>query len=265
MSKSVLLIPHYNNPEGLNRSLASIEASEKIDVLIVDDGSRKALIDENVINNAFKAKGTVKYIYLEVNKGIEHALNTGLEYIVAKGYEYVARLDSDDVCIGKRFEIQESFLDTHQDIALVGSNVIAVSPEGKFLFNIIMPQNSDDIRNKMFLNSMFMHPSVMFRTAIVKEEGFYPLNYPAAEDYAYFFKISQKYKTANIQQFLINYEINPSGISITKRKQQVTSRLKVIRDNFHLGFYPVYGLVRNTIIYLIPQKLITFIKKIKRS
>jgi glycosyltransferase involved in cell wall biosynthesis len=261
MNRTILLIPHYNNPEGLNRSLASIDVSENIDVIIVDDGSRKALINEKALNTSFRASGTIKYIYLAENQGIERALNAGLDYILSKEYEYIARLDSDDECIGNRFKIQESFLDIHQDIVLVGSNAIAVSPEGEFLFNIIKPEHSEDIRNKMFLNSMFMHPSVMYRSGIVKSEGYYPLNYPSAEDYAYFFRIAKKYNTANIQQFLIRYEINPAGISISRRKEQVASRIRVIRDNFKFGIYPVYGLIRNYILYLIPQKLITFIKK----
>jgi glycosyltransferase involved in cell wall biosynthesis len=261
MNRTALLIPHYNNPEGLRRSLASIDASENIDVVIVDDGSRRAAIDENALNDAFRAAGTIKCMYLKENRGIEHALNTGLEYIVSKGYEYIARLDSDDECIGNRFKIQESFLDSHQDIVLVGSNVIAVSPEGSPLYNIVMPENSDDIRNKMFLNSMFMHPSVMYRSDIVKTEGYYPLNYKSAEDYAYFFRIAKKYKTANIQQFLVRYEINPSGISVSRRKQQVASRIRVILDNFYFGFYPIYGLLRNVLLYIIPNSFIMYLKK----
>lgn len=265
MNNVVLLIPHYNNPEGLKRSLASIEASEEIDILIVDDGSTKCVINEVDTTAFFKACGTVKYIYLEHNKGIEHALNTGLRFIVDAGqYIYIARMDSDDSCIGRRFSIQKHFLDQNENIMLVGSNVIAVSPGGDFLYNIILPKDSHSIKKKMFLNSMFMHPSVMFRAEIIQTVGYYPLQYDAAEDYAYFFKIVNKYETANIQEFLLHYEINPKGISVSKRKQQVASRIKIIRENFYFGFYPIYGLLRNLVLYVMPQKVLLFIKKRKR-
>jgi hypothetical protein len=124
-----------------------------------------------------------------------------------------------------------------------------------------MPAESKEIRNKMFLNSMFMHPSVMFRRDVIKNIGYYPVNYKAAEDYAYFFRIVKKYETANIQEFLLRYEINPHGISVSKRKQQVASRIRVILDNFYFGCYPIYGLIRNCIIYFTPDRLITFLKK----
>lgn len=265
MNNVVLLIPHYNNPEGLKRSLASIDASEEIDILVVDDGSNECVINEAETTASFKAFGIVRYIYLENNKGIEHALNTGLKFIVdARQYIYIARMDSDDSCIGRRFSIQKQFLEQNATIMLVGSNVIAVSPNGDFLYNIILPKESRSIKKKMFLNSMFMHPSVMFRAEVIQTIGYYPLHYDAAEDYAYFFKIVNKYETANIQEFLLHYEINPKGISVSKRKQQVASRIKVILDNFYFGFYPIYGLLRSLVLYVMPQNLIAALKKIKR-
>lgn len=262
MNDIVVLIPHYNNPEGLQRALASIDSSEEVDILIVDDGSQEAKIDEDKIDASFTAKGIIKYIYLEHNQGIEAALNAGLDYVqLHNEYNYVGRLDSDDSCIGKRFRIQKDFLNENPNIMLVGSNVIAVSPDGDFLYNIKMPAESKEIRNKMFLNSMFMHPSVMFRRDVIKNIGYYPVNYKAAEDYAYFFRIVKKYETANIQEFLLRYEINPHGISVSKRKQQVANRIKIILDNFYFGFYPIYGLIRNCIIYCTPDRLILFLKK----
>ena len=264
MNRTALLIPHYNNPEGLQRSLASIDSTENIDVLIVDDGSRKALLNEDVINAAFKANGTITYIYLEENRGIEHALNTGLDYITKQNvYLYVARLDCGDYCLGKRFELQQLFLEKNPDIKMVGSNVIAVNMEGSFLFEIKMPEKTESIKNKMFFNAMFIHPTVMFCTDILSQTGFYPTNRKSAEDYAFFFNISNKFRTANLQEFLVKIEINPSGISVSRRRQQVGSRIKVILDNFHFGFYPVYGLIRNCLLYIIPNSLIMFLKRMK--
>lgn len=264
MNKAVLLIPHYNNPEGLSRSLASIDASEKIDVVIVDDGSKSKIIDETIVNKSFTANGSVKYIYMPQNSGIEHALNAGLDYIQNLGnYKYIARLDTGDFCVGKRFTLQQEFLEKNPDIKLLGTNTIAVDTHGKILFRLTMPATTNEIRKKMFVNCMFIHPTVMFRADILPHTGYYPIDRKSAEDYAFFFKIVNKFETANLQDFLVKIEINPSGISLTQRKQQVASRLRVICDNFHFGFYPVYGLIRNTIIYFTPNSLIMFLKKKK--
>ena len=48
MNKVVLLIPYYNNSEGLLKSLRSIDQNEELDVMIVDDGSVNKF-DEGII------------------------------------------------------------------------------------------------------------------------------------------------------------------------------------------------------------------------
>jgi hypothetical protein len=115
----------------------------------------------------------------------------------------------------------------------------------------------------MFTNAMFLHPTVMFAEEIIAMVGKYPTNYKAAEDYAFFFKIVKEFKTANLPEFLLQYEINPSGISFSKRKVQVWSRIRVIKANFYFGFWPVYGIIRNLILYILPHSIIQKIKRFK--
>ncbi|MES2487345.1 MAG: glycosyltransferase [Bacteroidota bacterium] len=260
MNKTALLIPHYNNPEGLIASLNSIHPEEHIDVVIVDDGSA-IKFDENAINTAFKAQGNIRFIYLPQNKGIEHAMNTGAKQIVKDGYTYMARLDCGDTCIGKRFYIQETYMESHPDVKLVGSNVIAVDMQGNFLYNIKMPSDYSSIKKRMYLNAMFIHPTVMFNAQAVHEAGYYSYNYKSAEDYALFFSIVNKYQAVNVDEFLVKIEINPGGISLSRRKQQVASRIKVILHHFYFGFYPIYGLLRNAALYVMPLGIIQFLKR----
>lgn len=262
MNKTILLIPHYNNPLGLMKSLSSINSIENIDVLVVDDGSNNKPFDEGMVNNSFNANGSVFYIYSKVNQGIEFALNSGLEFIIKKNqYQFIARLDCGDVCLGNRFQIQEVFLINNPKIKLIGSNSIAVDPFGKFLYKTIYPQKHKEIQKKMFVNSMFLHPTVMFAIDVLPVIGRYPLNYKSAEDYAFFFKFVQVYETGNLQDFLVQYEINQTGISFSKRTEQVSSRIRVIWDNYYFGFWPIYGLLRNYLILIIPYSIIQNIKK----
>lgn len=265
MNKVALLIPHYNNPEGLINSLESIDSTEKIDVFIIDDGSIKNKINEKLIKNSFNAKGEIYFHYLNRNQGIENALNQGLKLILLnKQYKYVARLDCGDLCIGQRFEIQKEFMENNPDIKLLGSNAIAVDTNYNFLYNTFFPEKHKNIQKKMYLNAMFLHPTVMISTDIIPKIGLYPTNYKAAEDYAYFFKIVKNFKTANIQEFLIKYEITHDGISISKRKIQVKNRMRIIIKYFYFGFWPIYGLIRNFILLIIPYSIILKIKKTKK-
>lgn len=262
MSNVALLIPHYNNPEGLIKSLESIHPEERLDVYIVDDGSTRAKIDESQTRQAFRASGQVFFKYLSENVGIENVLNQGLDWVISKNnYCFIARLDCGDICLGKRFEIQEKFLTDHPEVMLVSSNIICIDTEGNFLYHLHFPEKSEEIRKKMYINSMFSHPCAMFPAKVVDLVGKYPTAYKAAEDYAFFFKIVAQYPTANIQQYLLKYEINPNGISHTKRKSQVMGRIKVILAHFYFGFWPIYGLLRSLVLYVLPHRLIQGIKK----
>jgi glycosyltransferase involved in cell wall biosynthesis len=263
MNRVIVLIPHYNNIEGLVKSISSIGNEENIDVLIVDDGSIDK-IEEDKIYHSFKANGVVFIDYLEVNKGIEHALNRGLKIILEKGYEFTARLDCGDTCVFNRFKTQEVFLETHKEIVLVGSDVNFTDKKGKVLYNLKTPKNDADIKKKMYINAMHIHPTIMFRNEILKTIGLYPVTYKAAEDFAFFFKIIQKYKVANINSNLVNCELNPNGISSVQRKVQAKNRIKIILKYFYFGIYPIYGLIRSIVLYVLPLRLLIFLKRVMK-
>lgn len=263
MNKVVLLIPYYNNSEGLLKSLSSIDPNEELDILIVDDGSVNKF-DESIIFSNFKAKGIIIFEYLESNKGIETALNSGLKIIIEKNYKYVARLDCGDICLGKRFAVQEAFLEENPEIKIVGSNVLAVDINDNFLYSINLPLIDKDIKNKMYFNSMLIHPAILFAAEILPTIGLYPLNHQSVEDYAFFFSISKKYKMANIEQYLTQIEINENGISVQKRKQQVKGRIRIIKENFYCGFYPIYGLIRNYMLLYLSHSFVLFLKKSRK-
>ena len=258
-----VLIPHYNNPSGLELSMGSIGETEKVDVVIVDDGSVKHKVDEAKTRAAFKASGEVFFLYLEQNLGVDYALNFGLDFILEKKYKYTARLDAGDICVKDRYAIQQKFLEDNPNIKLVGTNVIATDTQGNFVYNIIKPETHKKIKRMMYLNSTFIHPSVMFDNEIIKTVGKYPLNYTSAEDYGFFFKIVQHFETRNLQELLLIYEINPNGVSLSKRDEQIRSRLRLIKDNFYFGFFPIYGLFRNIILYYVPNNLTQEVKKLK--
>lgn len=261
MSSIILLIPHFNNIEGLHRSLKSIDESEAIDVLIVDDGSKQS-IDIHKLKQNHTHINDIFLIHLKENRGIETALNTGLNWIKSKNYEYIARLDAGDTCQSNRFKIQKQYLHEHPNVYLIGTWVNFVDMDDNTLFTLKVPTTHQEIKHKMFFNNMFIHPSVMFRSCVINNIGLYPHDYPALEDHAYFFDIVKQYQTANIPKALINYEMNPESISNMKRKIQVKSRIKLIKKHFYFGFYPIVGLIRSYILFFFPRDILTKLKQI---
>ncbi|GAB7127351.1 glycosyltransferase [Silvimonas sp. JCM 19000] len=227
MNRIALLIPHYNNPQGLVESLASVGVTEPVDAWVVDDGSTRARIDEAACHAAWRAQGTLNFVYLPHNQGIEHALNTGLQGILAADYQYVARLDVADLNLPDRCARQAAFLDAHPEVYLLGSAVVFFDASGD-RFTLQQPQTHAQIVRQMHIDNAFTHPAVMFRVAGIRALGLYPTNYPAAEDFAYFWKFVARYQTANLPEVLVRTEYTTAGISLSKRRRQQWSRFRLL-------------------------------------
>ena len=259
-SNIAVLIPHYNNPIDLEKTILSIVELIPIDVFIVDDGSYQKP-NQTKLKEIFTL-GEIEFIELQQNQGIENALNVGLKEIKKKDYKYIGRLDCGDFCKPNRFIKQIEYLNNNEDIYLLGTWVNILNEKGNLLYVLEHPVTYNELKKKMYLNSMFVHPSVVFRTSIVDSVGYYPTNFKAAEDYAYFFNIIKKYKSENLPEILLDYIVDENSISSTKRKLQVKSRIRIILKHFYLGYYPIIGLFRSIILYFVSRDLSNKIKKL---
>ena len=258
-SKLIITIPHYNNPKGLLKSVLSINETISIDIIIVDDGSRHQ-INEKELKDKYK-NGEIFFKYLSSNQGVGVAANTCLQFAQKSKYEFIARLDAGDICYKNKFIKQITYLQKHPEIKLLGTWARVVDLEGNNLYNLKHPVQYDIIKQKMYFNSMFLNPSVMFYAKILKDVGNYPLKYKdAAQDYAFFFKVIKKYKAENYPEILLDYVITNDSISNYRRKLQVFNRIRIIIDNFYFGFTPVYAIARNLMLLMIPVNILTFMK-----
>ncbi|KAF0814543.1 UDP-Gal:alpha-D-GlcNAc-diphosphoundecaprenol beta-1,3-galactosyltransferase [Andreprevotia sp. IGB-42] len=261
MNRTALLIPHYNNPVGVNTSLASIGVDEAVDVYVVDDGSTRTPLDEAAARAAFRAQGTLHLLYLPQNRGIEHALNTGLQAIVDAGYDYCARLDCDDRVAADRFARQQAYMDTHPQVALLGSAVTFFDASGD-RFTLHQPQSHAEIVRQMHDDNAFTHPAVMFRVAAVQEIGLYPVDTPAAEDFAYFWHFVARYQTANLPDVLTWSEYNDSGISLSRRRRQQWSRFKVLARHFDWAPRSLLMLAKPLVWQVLPFGVVRAVRQV---
>lgn len=259
----IVLMSHYNDNERLIKCLSSFKEEILVDILIVDDGS-KIKPDEDELQKYFKV-GKVNVVQMKQNSGCGKARNHGLDIIFKLNYKYVGTMDSDDLNKENRFTKQYNYLEEHTDVKLLGSWCECIDERGNYLFTQKYPVSYSNIKNRMFLNSMVAHPTMLFHKSILETIGFFSEKYQIAEDYAFVFKASKHFKIENYPESLIYYTINDKGYSAIFRKRQVKDRLRIIRDNFHFGFYPIYGILRNIPLLFIPRNLLTSIKKINGS
>lgn len=98
------------------------------------------------------------------NRGLAVVLNDLLDICFAEGYEYVARMDADDISMTDRFDKQMAYLQTHQEIDVVGGAIDEIDENGdKRGKLIIYPETSEECRAFFSKRNPHAHPAVLFR------------------------------------------------------------------------------------------------------
>jgi glycosyltransferase involved in cell wall biosynthesis len=257
-----VLIPCYNNFDGLIDSIKSINYTEnKYVVIVADDGSKETVSAER-IQQKLSAFVNFKIVRSEVNCGITKALNLGLEFIYANySPKFIARLDCGDICSPQRFYKQVTFFENHPDIHLTGTWCYFKNNQTGESYKYSTPTQHSQIKREMHFRNVFIHPTVMWRVTGTSKLK-YPEKYPCAEDYGLFYDMISKRKSAIIDEFLVTCEINHQGISILNRSTQLKSRLKVVSFYGRNRLLYLLGAAKLSFLMIIPHQFIFLTKKI---
>jgi GT2 family glycosyltransferase len=252
----ILLIPYYNDFEGLINSIKSVNyPRQKFEILIVDDGSKEPLSLAD-LQNLFPEKD-IKVINLSLNVGIAKALNSGLREILNRtDYKYIARLDCGDTCDIERFTKQVEFMNTHEDIGLLGSWCTFTEKGSGKSYVYKTKLTHDEIIKEMHFKCSFIHPTVMFRREVLKKIGLYPENFPHTEDYAYFWRILSLYKGSILPKNMVNITADKKTVSYTNRNEQFLWRKRIVEEMGTNKLYKALGLIYLSILSLVPANLI---------
>jgi glycosyltransferase involved in cell wall biosynthesis len=200
-------------------------------------------------------RDNLKILRLDRNQGITAALNHGLAHIIDAGYEYVARMDCGDVCDSRRIELQELHMDRNPDCDLLGAFADIVNEQGQHLFYEGTVGGHEAIGRKLCDNAAFKHPTFFIRTSFVEKFGDYSPDYKCAEDYELLWRAFTSGKVDCLDDVLIVYEKDDAGLSISNRRAQLTSRLRIQLRYFDPANYRSYaGALRTIIALLTPAR-----------
>jgi glycosyltransferase involved in cell wall biosynthesis len=256
-----LLIPCYNNQAGLEKSLQSVKYKPgNLLVVIVDDGSDIPVTIDPLFRGG--QEWPVQLIRLPENRGITVALNAGLAWIFEHlSCNYIARLDCGDYCHPDRFYEQVAYLQQRPDVDLVGSWCYFENPATGERYRYTTPVCHKAIKRAMHFRNVFIHPTVLLRAGLFQKVGYYPTDYPCAEDYALFWKIIKHTETHIIGKFLLICEYNEQGISLKNRGKQLESRMRIVNTFGANLIFKYINALKMKILMKIPYSAILFIKK----
>src|SRR5579872_6896113 len=163
-----VVMPTYNGERFLRPAIESIlnQTFPNFELIIIDDGST-----DNTPHILSEFKDTrLTVLTNQQNLGIAVATNRGLA--AARG-EYIALQDHDDISLPHRFQTQLDFLNTHPEIALVGSAAELIDENGVPYADYFEPENDIDIKWETLFRCPISHTSVMARRKVLLDVGGY--------------------------------------------------------------------------------------------
>lgn len=258
-----IILPVYNGASRLKEAIDSVINQSYTDweLLAIDDGSTDNT--RGVVESFIKNDSRIRYVKNEVNLGIQKTLNKGLKE--ARG-EYIARIDDDDIWVDTdKLKRQLEFLEKNTDYVLVGTGAILTDENKDELARFIMPEEDEEIRNKILSKNCFIHSSVMFRkSAAFKFNGYdESQNTLHIEDYDLWLKMGTLGKFANLGRYCVSLKQGKDTISAKNRINQalrIVGEIKKFRKYYPKplkGYF--FGVLRLTFFFV--QKIIPFSDK----
>jgi GT2 family glycosyltransferase len=213
-----VIIPTYNRLATLVQAIDSVlgQTYGHFEIIVVDDGST----DETGRNLREKYSEAVRYIFQE-NSGVSSARNTGIR---AARYELIAFLDSDDVWLPEKLEIQAGLM-ADRGIVLSYANFIDTrqgKPEDYFLKKGITfshdPEYIDDPLDNFLRKGGcgITTPGVLTRKKYLQRVGFFDERLEVYEDVRMWARLALEGKWAVISRPLSVVNWSKSAVQLQK-------------------------------------------------
>lgn len=254
-------MPVYNAGDFLVEAIESIlkQTYKNFELIIINDASTDESL--KIINKFVKRyPDKIKLIKLSnnLNKGGDACANLAIRK--ARG-KYIAKMDADDIAHPQRLEKQVKFLEENKNIFLVGTNAYVINQKGKIVGEKKEPLTSYEIFKEYIYFNPIIHPTIMFRNKLKRDENFYKIKYPLGNDYYTFFTLQCKgYNFANLPEKLHYYRIYGENTSLKNIKLGLINNLKIKVNVISRYHYPLTlkavmtNLAYILIGFLLPQK-----------
>ncbi len=231
--KVSVIIPTYNRASYIVRAINSVFAQtyKDYEIIVVDDGStdetRKTL--EPYMHR-------IQYVYQD-NAGPALARNNGIDH--ASG-EWLAFLDSDDIWLPNKLEIQLSHcINLNADLCfhdlsfsnLHGKKITSwneyVNKGELGLPPIKTGILTEAYRRMMTTGHLFLTTTFMVKRTVIQDVGYFDKEFRTSEDLELYFRLASRYRVAYIADALAVY--SPGNDRVNDKERIYLDRINAIK------------------------------------
>lgn len=218
----------YNEPETfISQAIDSILKQTYRDyefIIILDNPQNTSILD--FLHDYERKDKRIKILVNDKNIGLAMSLNRGIEMAVGK---YIARMDADDISMPNRLERQYAYMEENEDIDILSTIATYIDKDGNTTGKARLQTTKSWRIGKMlnYINILF-HSSVMMRKDKIVGIGAYR-PFPTSQDRDLWCRaVYSSMKISFLNEYLIQYRINPFGISESKafRQALISSYIK---------------------------------------
>jgi len=219
----------YNSECYLAEAVESVltQTFSDFELIVIDDGSADGSLP---ILRQFEKRDRRVRVVSRPNTGIVGAANEGIGLARA---EYLARMDSDDVSLPRRFEKQVRYLDAHPECVIVGCRVVETEPHGIPVSTSGHLLSHEEIDAQLLTAGggwALVQPATMMRTAAVRAVGGYRGKYNISEDHDLFLRLAERGKVANLPDVLFKYRRRFDGATQSHLHQLAEAKERLLRE-----------------------------------
>lgn len=193
-----VLMPVYNVELYVEEAIRSIllQTYTNFELIIVDDCSTDNTWKK--VCELSKTDDRIRIFRNEKNCKICQTLNRAWKE--AKG-NYIARMDGDDISIPERLEVLKKYLDEHEEVDLVGSQLATIDEKGRVV------SRKKYLRTNQFIKKGNKYISSVSHIWMARRNVYQSLNgyreIPYAEDYDFLLRCELKgFILSNVEQYL---------------------------------------------------------------
>lgn len=207
MDKFSVVTSVYRNdkPEFVRVALDSMLVEQTLkpsEIVLVRDGSVPVDLERLLFEYEAKYSDVMHIIRLDKNGGLGNALKLGVENAT---YSLVARMDSDDICLPKRFEKQVAYMAEYQECDIVGGQMTEfIGEPTNVVGKRVVPESNEAIYEYMKSRCELNHVTVMFRKDTILKVGNYQDWFWNEDYYLWVRMMMNKCVFANLSDVLVN-------------------------------------------------------------
>ena len=212
--------------------------------VLVCDGPLSLELEKIIAKLTREWPQTMTILRLPEQKGLGIALREG---VLACRCGIVARMDSDDIALPQRMELQLAALEENLELAALGGQIEEFFEENTW-GNRGVPLSPEKVRNRAAFRNPMNHMTVTFRREAVLAAGNY-MDFDRFEDYHLWARmLGQGMKLANLPQVLVRARVNDGTYARRGGWRYFCQSVAMQNHLLHCGLCGPVGWLRNCLI-----------------